>query len=265
MVYRRTGTSVWRYDPRSLPAMTTTAPAQDIPRFHAARPRGLRRGRPWHRLAYIAWLLPRRLESLAALLDVPPDGRVLDYGCAEQPYRRFFAASVTFVGADLPGNPDAEVIIDEDGTLPVDDEAFDAVLSTQVLEHVADPATYLAECRRVLRPGGRLLLSTHGMMVYHPDPVDYWRWTGAGLARVVSEAGLEIVHREGIMGLSAVGLQFAQDSVYHRLPRRLRAPVALVFQTLIALSDRLAPAGGQDGNALVFAIVAQRPDSGHAA
>jgi SAM-dependent methyltransferase len=239
--------------------MTTTAPAPHTHRFHTARPTGLRRTRPWHRLAYIAWLLPRRLESLAALLEVPADGRVLDYGCAEQPYRHFFASSVALVGADLPGNPDADIAIAGDGTIPVDDGTFDAVLSTQVLEHVADPAIYLEECRRVLRPGGRLLLSTHGLMVYHPDPVDYWRWTGAGLEQIVTAAGMRLVHREGIMGLGAVGLQFVQDSMYHRLPRRLRAPFALLFQTLIALSDQAVPAGRRDGNALVFAVVAERP------
>ena len=43
--------------------MTTTAPAPPTHRFHAARPTGLRRTRPWHRLAYIAWLLPRRHEA----------------------------------------------------------------------------------------------------------------------------------------------------------------------------------------------------------
>jgi SAM-dependent methyltransferase len=239
--------------------MTTTAPAPPTHLFHASRPTGLRRARPWHPLAYIAWLLPRRLESLASRLQVPPDGRILDYGCAEQPYRRFFGPGVDFVGADLPGNPDADIALEADGTVPVDDGTFDAVLSTQVLEHVADPTTYLAECRRVLRPGGRLLLSTHGLMVYHPDPVDYWRWTGAGLERIITAAGLRIVHREGIMGLGAVGLQFLQDALYHRLPHGLRAPLALLFQTLIAVADRAAPAGLRDGNALVFAVVAERP------
>lgn len=239
--------------------MTTTAPAQDIQRFHVARPTGLRRARPWHRLAYIVWLLPRRLEALAGRLQVPPGGRVLDYGCADVPYRHFFAGGIDFIAADLPGNPQADVIIAPDGTLPLDGATFDAVLSTQVLEHVSDPATYLRECHRVLRPAGRLLLSTHGMMVYHPDPVDYWRWTVAGLTRIIEQAGFAIDHVEGIMGLRATGLQFVQDSLYHRLPRRLRAPLALVFQGLIALVDRGAPAGREDGNALVYAVVAHRP------
>jgi SAM-dependent methyltransferase len=239
--------------------MTVTAPAQESARFHVARPTGLRRARPWHRLAYIIWLLPRRLEALAPELAVPPRGSVLDFGCAEQPYRRFFAETVEFVGADLPGNPAADVTIAPDGTLPLPDDGFDAVLSTQVLEHVADPGTYLDECRRILRPGGRMLLSTHGLMVFHPDPVDYWRWTRAGLERAIESAGFEIVHGEGIMGLGAVGLQFVQDSVYFRLPARLRRPVAGLFQTLIALVDRLIPAGPDDANALVYAIVAEKP------
>lgn len=242
--------------------MSTSATAPDPHRFHVARPRELRRSRPGHRLAYIIWLLPRRLEELSRRLEVPSHARVLDYGCAEQPYRRFFAGTTEFVGADLPGNPDAAVTIAADGTLPVEDDSFDAVLSTQVLEHVSDPATYLGECLRVLRPGGRLLLSTHGMMVYHPDPVDYWRWTGAGLAHAVETAGFDVVHVEGIMGLAAVGLQFVQDSIYYRLPRRLRAPVAGIFQGLIAFADRLLPAGRDDGNAMVYAIVAEKPGAG---
>lgn len=232
---------------------------EDSTRFHRDRPNDLRRLRPWHRLAYIIWLLPRRLEALSAKLEVPPHGRVLDYGCADKPYRRFFGAAIDFVGADLVGNPDADVAIADDGTVPVADASFDAVLSTQVLEHVADPAKYLAECHRVLRPGGRLLLSTHGLMVYHPDPVDLWRWTSAGLRHAVEDAGLHVVHSEGIMGLTAVGLQFVQDGLYWRSQRPPQRLLAMLFQGLIVLADRLEKAETRQNNALVFAVVAQRP------
>jgi SAM-dependent methyltransferase len=235
------------------------ATAEDSTRFHVSRPNDLRRARPWHRLAYIIWLLPRRLAVLTEWLALPAGGRVLDYGCAEQPYRRFFAASTEFVGADLPGNPDADITIAGDGTVPVADGSFDAVLSTQVLEHVADPAVYLAECLRVLRPGGRLLLSTHGLMVYHPDPVDLWRWTGAGLRKAVEDTGLRVVRFEGIMGLTAVGLQFVQDSLHWRLPRTLQRIVALSFQSAIFLADRFETAESLSNNALVYALVAEKP------
>ena len=135
----------------------------------------------------------------------------------------------------------------------------DVVLSTQVLEHVEDPRTYLEECFRVLRPGGQLLLSTHGFMVYHPDPVDYWRWTGAGLRRAVEQAGFRIERFEGIMGLAATGLQFVQDALWWKLPRPLRAPFGVVMQGLVALADRLDNAEARRANALVFALVAVRP------
>jgi SAM-dependent methyltransferase len=183
---------------------------------------------------------------------------VLDYGCAEVPYRHFFPPAADYVAADLPGNPHAAVELRPDGRVPVEDSSFDAVVSTQVLEHVEDPGLYLAECARVLRPGGRLLLSTHGIFVYHPDPVDYWRWTCAGLRRAVEEAGLEIEHLEGIIGLAATGLQLFQDAVYYRVPRLLRPALALVLQALIGLCDRLESQEMRDLNAQVFAIVARR-------
>ena len=231
-----------------------------VGRFHVDRPSDLRRARPWHRLSHIIRVLPAALEELAGELRLEPTGRVLDFGCAEQPYRHFFQPSVEYVGADLPGNPAADVEIEPDGTVPIPDASFDAVLSTQVLEHVADPAVYLAECRRVLRPGGRLLLSTHGIMVYHPDPVDYWRWTSAGLRRQVEAAGFEIERFEGVMGLGATGLQLAQDALYWRLPRLLRPLVALCAQGMIAIADRAEGRASRRQNALVFALVARTLD-----
>jgi SAM-dependent methyltransferase len=214
---------------------------------------------PWHPLAYIIRLLPRRLEEMAPDLRVPRGGRVLDFGCADMPYRRFFGADVEFVGADLPGNSQATLELQPDGTVPAADASFDAVLSTQVLEHVADPEVYLRECLRVLRPGGRLLLSTHGIMVYHPDPVDYWRWTCAGLRRAVDTAGFRVIRFEGIMGVMATGLQLVQDAAWYRAPRWLRPLICLIMQPMVALSDRLERPESRDLNALVFAVVAEKP------
>lgn len=240
-------------------APLSAPPAEADPaRFHQG-PRGDLRDVPaWHRLAYIVRKLPAELELLARDVQPPPGGRVLDFGCADMPYRRLFAPTVEFAGADLPGNPDATIEIQPDGTLPVGDESFDTVLSTQVLEHVTDPGVYLSECARVLRPEGRMLLSTHGLMIYHPDPVDYWRWTCAGLRRQVSEAGFVIERFEGIMGLAATGLQMTQDAVLPRVPRPLRPLFTLSMQSAIAVADRLQGAESRRLNAMVFALVAAK-------
>jgi len=232
--------------------MTSTSRFQpnrgDVRRFRRSNP-----------LAHIIRELPSRIERLAAELRCPPDGRVLDYGCADLPYRGFFPATVEYLAADLAGNPQATVLVGDDGTLPVADGSVDVVLSTQVLEHVSDPVVYLGECHRVMRPGARMLLSTHGFMTYHPDPVDLWRWTCAGLQEAIARSGLDVVRFEGIMGLTATGFQFVQDGVLYRLPRRIRPAFAGAMQALVMLADRYESDEIRDRNALVFALIAEKP------
>jgi SAM-dependent methyltransferase len=234
-------------------------PALDGPRFLQTSRAHLRNPQWGHPLAHIIRELHDALARLVAGLDLPPGATVLDYGCADMAYRDLFGPDVVYLGADIPGNADAAIEILPDGTLPVGDESVDAVFSTQVLEHVEDPHRYLAECARVLRPGGKLLLSTHGIMVYHRDPVDYWRWTGEGLRRVVEQAGLRVAEFRGVMGLAATGLQLFQDGTQLRVPGRLRRPYFAVLQTLVALFDRQSDASRAE-NALVFALVAVRPN-----
>jgi SAM-dependent methyltransferase len=225
-------------------------------------PRAVLRKVPWwHRLGYIQRKLPQAIGSAMADLRMTSTSSVLDYGCADQPYRTWIPADATYIGADLPGNPEANLYIRSDGTLDVEDASFDAILSTQVLEHVADPVTYVAECYRVLRPGGRLLLSTHGIMVYHPDPVDYWRWTGAGLRRQVEEAGFRVCSLTGVMGLTATGLQLFQDGLRSRLPRLLRPAFTALVQALIAFMDQFDSPRSLAQNALVFIVIAEKPPS----
>ena len=203
--------------------------------------------------------LAAQLEALAPDLNVGDGERLLDYGCGHLPYRHLFSPHVDYVGADIPGNPSAVLELRGDGTIPAADDSFDALLSTQVLEHVADPGVYLNEAFRVLRPGGRMLLSTHGVFIYHPDPVDLWRWTSEGLQHAVQQAGFEVVRFEGVVGLLPTGLQLAHDAVYWHVPRILRPAFARIAQVVIGLADRLHGTKSRAMNAQVFALIAQKP------
>ena len=109
---------------------------------------------------------------------VRPGDRALDLGCGEGTVTAELAGagagSVT--GADVAeaalvrarrAHPDIEFIrVPFDGPLPFADGAFTLVWASEVLEHVADTARFLSEIRRVLAPGGRLLLTTpnHGRL-----------------------------------------------------------------------------------------------------
>jgi SAM-dependent methyltransferase len=114
--------------------------------------------------------------------------RLLDVGCGAKPYYPFFEPFVSeYVGLDVVENPAAELLGPIEA-LPVPDASFDVVLCSQVLEHCDDPEQAVRELRRVTRAGGRVLASTHGVQVYHPSPVDLWRWTHTGLERLFTRS-----------------------------------------------------------------------------
>jgi SAM-dependent methyltransferase len=115
--------------------------------------------------------------------------RLLDAGCGEKPYEPLFASRVAeYVGLDTAPHAHADLVGPIE-SIPAEDGSFDVVLCIQVLEHVQDPARTIRELHRVARPGGRVLLSTHGAMVYHPNPSDPWRWTHEGLERLFAANG----------------------------------------------------------------------------
>ena len=103
-----------------------------------------------------------------------------------------------YLGADIGGTP--EIAIDADGTLDAPAAAYDLLLSFQVLEHVRDLDTYLAEARRVLRPDGQMVLSTHGTWLYHPHPEDHRRWTRQGLIAELQAHGFEVMECRPVVG-----------------------------------------------------------------
>jgi SAM-dependent methyltransferase len=127
-------------------------------------------------------------EASRAAGDLGPY-RLLDVGCGEKPYAPLFAPHVAeYVGLDTAAHANADLVGPIEA-IPAPDGSFDVAICIQVLEHVDDPAQGVRELSRVTRAGGRVLLSTHGTIVYHPNPVDLWRWTHEGLRRLFEENG----------------------------------------------------------------------------
>jgi SAM-dependent methyltransferase len=166
-----------------------------------------------------------------------PKPRLLDVGCGIKPYEPFFAGAVAeYVGVDV-ANPAAEL----EGTveeIPVADESFDVVLCTQTLEHAEDPRRAVRELRRVVAPGGRVLASTHGVQVYHPNPDDYWRWTHAGLERLFREnaSWSDVTVTPGSGTTACIGMLVS--TYIALLAKRVHAPGA--GEPLIAAVNALA-------------------------
>jgi SAM-dependent methyltransferase len=130
------------------------------------------------------------VDLLKALRSVSCEKEIniLDFGSGGSPYRFLFPNS-NYRRADISTDITIDFLINDEGYVNAPDSTFDLVLSTQVLEHVRYPQRYLAECQRVLRPGGKLILSTHGLFEEHGCPNDYRRWTADGLKQDLIASG----------------------------------------------------------------------------
>jgi SAM-dependent methyltransferase len=140
---------------------------------------------PFERRSILAYM-----REVAGSLD--PGAAVLDVGAGKAPYRELFE-HCSYMTADWEGSIHEQAgevdFVARADALPLDDAAVDAVLLTQVLEHVADPAGVLGETARVLRAGGGVFLTVPFVWELHELPFDFWRFTPASLERLLEHAG----------------------------------------------------------------------------
>ena len=123
-----------------------------------------------------------RLAEHKALSRVQLSGRVLDLGGdTHAEYRAYLKGqhAITSVNMDPATSPD--ITHDLETPLPITSGAYDHVLLINVLEHVYEYRQLLAEAYRVVRPGGTVTVVVPFLFPIHPDPHDFWRFSGETL------------------------------------------------------------------------------------
>jgi SAM-dependent methyltransferase len=126
------------------------------------------------------------IEDQAARLPLQTQN-LLDVGGKGKPYACFFSGRVIHhYVLDVAPAGSVDVVGDA-RIMPFSDASIDVVLCTQVLEHIPEPIAVLAEIRRVLKPGGTLLLSVPSIFPQHGSPGDYWRYMPQGLQWILRD------------------------------------------------------------------------------
>jgi SAM-dependent methyltransferase len=110
--------------------------------------------------------------------------KVLEIGSGEiHKYADLFP-TLTTLDVEESKHPD---IVADAHHLPLPDQSFDVIICSEVFEHLENPFQAAAEMKRVLKPGGLLLLTTRFLFPIHDAPGDYWRFTPYGLASIFKE------------------------------------------------------------------------------
>lgn len=124
------------------------------------------------------------------------------------------------------------------------DRSFDAVYMMEVLEHVKEPKAALAEIERVLKDGGRFVMSTPFVFGIHEEPWDFWRFTRHGLEHLLSNFEIGSIRARNFYYRSIIVL-FMRTIFSPGRKRQLVGGIAIVlglpFFLVLMLLDVISP------------------------
>lgn len=173
-------------------------------------------------------------------------GRLLDVGCGSKPYKSLFAVDA-YIGLDIDSETarkrEAADYFYDGNVFPFADNSFDAVLCNEVLEHVFNPDEFLGEIVRVLRPGGKLLLTVPFVWDEHEQPYDYARYSSFGLRALLKKQGLEILQHKKLGADASIIFQLANAYLFkvtQGLPRPFRLLLTALVMALVNVLGLLA-------------------------
>lgn len=170
------------------------------------------------------------------------EGDLLDFGCGSKPYKSFFKNTKSYIGVDykIEGREERqrEVDVFYDGkNIPFEDKKFDSILCTEVLEHVFNVEELLKEFNRILKVGGKALITTPFMWEEHEVPYDYARYTTPALLSLYKKHGFDIVENSRTGDYIKILFQFQINYIKNILPgnKIIRQIILVPFVFLLNL------------------------------
>jgi len=134
-----------------------------------------------HYIIYLSFF-----RDLKSILDthIKKGDRVFDIGCGNKPYEAYIRSLTGndekefYKGCDIVQSSENKVdVLCEATNIPEPSEIYDVVICTQVIEHVFDHLKIFEEAGRLLKPGGRFIVSSNFIWENHEAPYDFYRFT----------------------------------------------------------------------------------------
>jgi SAM-dependent methyltransferase len=182
--------------------------------------------------------LLREIKNFSKLAQKDNAKKILDLGCGVKPYASLFLFADKFLGLDAAQNERVDLIGSVWDTSCEDNE-FDALIFTQVLEHTAKIPDTVEEIRRVVKNGGLILISVPLTFPEHEIPHDYYRFTRYGLVEILK--GFDIIKIIPLNGYINT-LMRLWNNLLHYLPGSAvyLFPIFILNNLLAVASDKMA-------------------------
>lgn len=182
----------------------------------------------------ITFLPNYELRNAIAACSNEVFGTILDIGCGTKPYENLFNCD-SYIGLDTNNSGhnhlSSKIDVYYDGLkIPFEDEYFDTILAFQVLEHVDDIESMLAEIRRVLKKSGKLLITVPLIWPEHEVPYDFRRWTSFGISNLLEKNGFQIIQQKKVGSTPSVLAALFLNSLGKRIN-----PISKIMIRLISL------------------------------
>lgn len=141
-------------------------------------------------------------------------GRLVDIGCGRFPYKKDLSPFISeYVGVDHPklskmyDSVDKPDVLADACDMPFQNNSFETAICFQVLEYIEKPESLFKEAHRILKSGGKLILSVPLLYPLHDMPYDRARYTKTAIGDFAKNAGFAVVSLEHIGGFVEFWLQ----------------------------------------------------------
>jgi SAM-dependent methyltransferase len=177
-----------------------------------------------------------RRAEYNVLSGVTLSGSVLDLGGERRSeYHPLFKGDFSVTTVNIQGETHPDIIADLEKPLPIADASYDAVLLINVLEHIFEYRTLVAESARVMKPGGIIIIVVPFLFPVHPSPHDYHRYTNEALEIMLMHSGFSDI-RVKALGTGVFATRFA---MLERLFPKFLEPLLTICGMLAGFCDAI--------------------------